>query len=199
MIRINLLPIRQLKERRKAVGELILLALAFLCLLVFLAVAAFWQSNRIKNREAELARLNSEIAAQQKVLAEIKKLEEETAIVNKKIGIVNKLKSESSLAVRVLDEVAKKVDSKRMWLESLDLQGSSLKIKGMALDNRTIASFMDALKASEYIKSVTLENSSMKSYAERNLKSFSLVCTVGVPGGEQEVLNEEQKQKTDSK
>ena len=57
----------------------------------------------------------------------------------------------------------------------------------MALDNQTVAKYMDDLEGSRYIENVSLANSSMKQFAERNLKSFSLSATATAP-------NEEKKQ-----
>ena len=49
----------------------------------------------------------------------------------------------------------------------------------MALDDQTIAKYMDDLESSQYIKNVHLANTTMDRYAERNLKSFSISCVVG--------------------
>jgi type IV pilus assembly protein PilN len=49
----------------------------------------------------------------------------------------------------------------------------------MALDDQTIAQYMDDLEASRYIKNVHLANTKMDRYADRNLKSFSISCVVG--------------------
>ena len=57
-----------------------------------------------------------------------------------------------------------------------------LKIDGMALDNQTIASYMDELQTSPYIEDVTLLNTSQATYADRSLKSFQLTCIIVIPG-----------------
>ena len=68
-----------------------------------------------------------------------------------------------------------------MWLKSLKQQGTSLSLSGIALDNRTIAQFMDALKESPYVKRVNLSNASLVKVSGRDLKSFSLACSVTSP------------------
>jgi type IV pilus assembly protein PilN len=141
-------------------------------------------SGKADGLQAELVVVEQKIALHQKTLARMKKLEEDRELLETQIGIIDKLKAESSLTVRVLDEVARIIPSQRMWLGSLSQQGSRLSLSGMALDNRTIAGFMEELKQSPYIKSVTLANASLKAYAGRDLKLFSLSSAVGMPAKE---------------
>jgi type IV pilus assembly protein PilN len=69
----------------------------------------------------------------------------------------------------------------RLWLLDLNQQGGSLTLKGVGLDNRTIADFMNSLKSSDYLSSVNLRDSSLKKFGGRSLKTFSLTCSVSPP------------------
>lgn len=73
-----------------------------------------------------------------------------------------------------------------MWLTTLTQSGGNMKVSGMALDNRTIAKYMDDLKSSPYIQSVHLASSSLKGFAGRNLKAFSISCSIAVPEDKKE-------------
>ena len=115
----------------------------------------------------------------------IKQLEKDKELIEKRIAIIKQLQKSSSLTVHVLDEVANLTPADRMWLTSVTQSGASLTIAGMALDNRTIAKYMEDLKTSPYISNVNLANTSLKSYAGRNLKVFSLSCSTVVPGVQQ--------------
>ena len=68
---------------------------------------------------------------------------------------------------------------------------------GMALDNQTIAKYMETLKTSDYFSEVNLQNSSLAAYAGRNLKSFSLSCTIVIPesADTEKATSETQQQK----
>jgi type IV pilus assembly protein PilN len=190
MLRINLLPIRQLKKRAKARNQII----TFITLLVFscliLGAVGFLQATKIKNIETTITKLRAEKQKYAPILAEMKRLEQAKKDLENKISIIKKLKNDSATTVHILDEVAKKVDSKRMWLKSLKQQGASLSLSGIALDNRTVAQFMDALKESPYISGVNLSNASLAKVSGRDLKSFSLACSVTSP---QENTQEETK------
>ncbi len=181
MLRINLLPIRQLKKRAKARNQII----SFITLLTFLGLilgaVGLLQVTRIKSIKASIVKLQQEKQRYAPILAEIKRLEKAKKNLENKIGIIKKLKRDSSKTVHILDEVAKKVDSKRMWLKSLKQQGTSLSLNGVALDNRTIAQFMDSLKESPYISGVNLSTASLAKVSGRDLKSFNLACSTIVP------------------
>ncbi len=181
MIRINLLPVREIKRRAHAKQQITFFVLGLIALLVFLGVAGFLQANKAGRLQQNLTKIRQEKQRYAKVLRQIQQLEKDKNLLEKQIAIIHRLKSESSLTVHILDEVANRTPTKRMWLTSLSQKGNTLKLKGIALDNRTIAGYMENLKQSPYIKTVNLANSSLKIFAGKNLKSFSLTCTVGVP------------------
>ena len=185
MIHINLLPVRQIKQKAAARQQLVTVFLSFLLLLAVLGVIGFFQVSKASHLQQDITKLNTEKQKHAKTLKLIKQLEKEKALIEKRITIIKQLKKSSSLTVHVLDEVANFTPADRMWLTSVTQSGASLTIKGMALDNRTIAKYMEDLKTSPYISSVNLANTSLKSYAGRNLKDFSLSCSTAVPGAEQ--------------
>lgn len=181
MIRINLLPVRDIKRRNAIKNQLIFFAGGFISYLSILALIGLFQYNKISVSEKQVQILQQEKQKYTVTLNEIKKLEEEKKLVETRIGVIKQLKESSSLTVHILDEVANLTPNRRMWLSGMSQGGNSLKISGMALDNQTIAKFMDDLEGSQYINNVALSNSSMKQYAERNLKSFSLTASATVP------------------
>ena len=111
----------------------------------------------------------------------MKEIEATKKELERKSAVIDQLKSDSSLTVRVLNEVANIVDNERMWLLDLSQQGGTLLLNGIALDNQTVAEFMDDLKLSPFVTSVDLTDSSLKKIAGRDLKSFSLSCAVSQP------------------
>lgn len=181
MLRINLLPIRQLKKRAKARNQIFSFITLFVFLLLILGAVGFLQATKIQNIESSISKLNKEKQTYAPTLAKIKQLEKVKLDLENKIRIIKQLKRDSSVTVHILDEVAKKVDSKRMWLKSLKQQGASMSLSGVALDNRTVAQFMDALKESPYIGAVNLSNASLTKVSGRDLKSFSLACSIISP------------------
>jgi len=177
MLRINLLPVRQLKRRAKARNQIVSMIIAWCCLLIFLGIIGLWQAGRVSSLEGQIVQLNQQKDAFKPILADIENVKKQKEELERKTAIIKTLRKESSITVRVLDEVAKNIDNKRLWLESLDQDGPTLNLTGVALDNETVAQFMDKLKASDFIIDVNLTSSSLKVVAERNLKSFVMTCT----------------------
>lgn len=187
MLKINLLPIRQLKKRAKARSQIAAGIVIFISVLVLLGLVGILQAGRISTLNDEIAVKTKEKKSFDKVIQELADLEKKRLDLNNKIQIINKLKSDSSLTVHVLDEVSNIIDNNRMWLTSLNQRGGSLRLTGYALDNQTVAQFMDELKVSPFIQSVSLNNSSLKEVAGTDLKEFGLSCGVAIPqqNGEQ--------------
>jgi type IV pilus assembly protein PilN len=180
MLRINLLPVRQLKKRAKARNQIISAIVALCSLLVLLALVGILQKGTISATQAKIAELTKKKDAYGPMLAEIEKIKNQKKELERKTAVINKLRTESSITVRVLDEVAKNVDNSRLWLESLSQQGPSLSLTGVALDNETVAQFMDKLKASQVIVDVNLTSSSLKVISGRSLKSFVMTCSIAL-------------------
>lgn len=181
MLNINLLPVRQLKKRDQATRQLFGMGLLLLITLVFIAGVGFFQVKKIDNLQADIARLTTEKDSYTPTLKKIEQLKKDKEELARKTEIIKKLKTDSSLTVRVLDEIANKVDNQRMWLESLQQDNASLKLTGIALDDQTVAQFMDNLKESPFVQDVALSGSSQKAVSGKNLKSFELNCSVAQP------------------
>lgn len=184
MLQINLLPIRQLKKRARAQNQFSGMIFLLFLVLAALVGTGYLQAQKISNLNSEISALEKERDSYSATLAEIAKLKKQREEFERKTEIIKKLKVDSSLTVRVLDEVANRVDNERMWLSSLHQQDNSLSLSGIALDNQTIAQFMDNLKASPFVQDVSLSNSSLKMFSGRNLKSFSLRCRVAQPNND---------------
>ena len=181
MVYINLLPIREIKKRINAIQQLSLFGVCFACLLLAIGTFWFYHANIISALGDEITSLTQEKQRYNKILAQIAKLEQDKKLIESKIAVINELQKTKALTVHVLDEIAKLTPSKRMWLKSLKQNGMSVSLTGMALDNQTIAKYMETLRTSEFIAEVNLLNTSLTVFAGRNLKSFTLSCSLVLP------------------
>jgi len=181
MIKINLLPVRDIARRKKSLNQIIAALIGVGFIISVLVLVEVYQLASIGSMNEEIAKIEAEKATFSKVLTEIKKIEEEKKLLNTRIEVINQLKQSSSLTVHVLDEIANLTPPHRMWLRSLSQNGSQLELKGMALDDQTIARYMEDMEASDYIQNVRLASSSLEMYAERSLKAFSITANVSMP------------------
>lgn len=178
MIRINLLPVKQIKQRIRARQEIMALIVTFLVLLGVMALVGYRQTVRIADLQAETTRLTQEKQKFQTVIAEIERLKKEQAIIETKLSVIKGLKGASQLPARVLDEMANLTASDRMWLTSLDYTGPAITLAGTALDNATIAEYMEKIGKSGLFTGAELKNSSLTMVGNQKLKSFSMTISV---------------------
>lgn len=180
MIYINLLPVRELKKKIAAKRQIYFSIFFILTFFSFLSIYSWYLFDSIDKLTTEEKRLVDEKNKYTKILNQIKKIDEEIKTLENRIAVIKNLKKESSITVHVLDELANLTPSKRIWLKSINQVSSKLSLSGMALDDQTIASYMDDLEKSKYIGNIVLSNTTMDKYADRNLKAFSITCHVGI-------------------
>lgn len=187
MIRINLLPVREIKRRNKAKKELTTAALAVALFIALLTAFSVYQIMVVKGLKSDLTDLQTQKSQHDARLKEIKKLEEEKALLLTRIGVIEQLKKSASVTVHVLDDVALRTPSDRIWLTDLSQNGNQIQVNGMSLDNQTVAKYMVDLEGSPYMENLVLVKSDMKKYADRDLKDFTITSSIVVPEQQDQV------------
>ncbi len=187
MIRINLLPVREIKRRNKAKKELTTAALAVALFIALLTAFSVYQIMVVKGLKSDLTDLQTQKSQHDARLKEIKKLEEEKALLLTRIGVIEQLKKSASVTVHVLDDVALRTPSDRIWLTDLSQNGNQIQVNGMSLDNQTVAKYMVDLEGSPYMENLVLVKSDMKKYADRDLKAFTITSSIVVPEQQDQV------------
>lgn len=144
MIRINLLPVRQVQKRE--VGRQILI-LAAVVVIGGLVGNYLWYSDR----ENERTRLAAQIVETQKRITELEKVIGEVNNINKrkkevedKLKILNDLRKLRSGPVRMLDALATAIP-KKVWLTDFNEQSNQVRITGNALSHEDVAELMRGL------------------------------------------------------
>jgi len=194
MIRINLLPIRQMKKRLRSRNEILFFLVCWVALLTFLATVTWSMDRKVVLLQTKISELNNSKTKYNKIIAEIKQLEQDKQKISAKIDIIKKLKSTSQIAVHLLDEIAKATPPDSIWLNSLKQSANTVSITGVALDNTRLAEYMDRLSASQYFSGANLGSSSLTTISGQDLKSFSL--SLGIQEPEKEKVQADQdKQK----
>ncbi|NOX25284.1 MAG: PilN domain-containing protein [Deltaproteobacteria bacterium] len=174
MITINLLPVRQIKQKIRIRNEFFSLIVGLFILLIIIFFVGYNQSININRLQTKKTALQAEKAKYDAIIAKVNKLKKQQEILKNKLAVIEKLKVSSQLPVRVLAEIAKLTSSNRMWLKSLRMANNSINLAGIALDNATIAQYMEKIKASPFFSGAELQNSSMTKVANQKLKAFTL-------------------------
>ena len=181
MIKINLLPVRQIRRRRETRRHVAIYGITVAFVGAVLIAWMFIVDGKINSMKKEVAKLQQKKASFQPLLNEIDKLKKDKQNLETKLGVIDSLKEGTQITVRVLDEVAARIPINRIWLKDFKYQTGRLSVKGIALDNATIANYMNSMNASDFFSNADLESSSQTIIAEKKLQSFSINFVVITP------------------
>ncbi|HLL53702.1 MAG TPA: PilN domain-containing protein [Myxococcaceae bacterium] len=146
MIRINLLPTRQVKKREA--GKQII-ALFAAVLIAALAGNYFWYDAREQERARNQDRINqtrARIADLEKVIGEVNNINKRKKEVEDKLKILDDLRKGRSGPVRMMDALAT-ATPKKVWLKNFDESQGLVSLKGAALSHDDVAEMMRGLSS----------------------------------------------------
>ena len=176
MIRINLLPFRAARKKENIRRETSIFLLTF----IFTTIVMFYHNGtlngKIKNFETRIAKTQTEIAKYRKSIREINRIKKELRTLENKTKIIVRLNRQRKWGVTFLDSINYLVIEKRMWLTNLSAKGNRINIKGIALDNKTVADFMTRLEKSDIYTGINLQTITQKKIRKYNLKNFSITA-----------------------
>lgn len=173
MIRINLLPVREITAefgRRQEIA----LATVVLGLTVVVLAGAYWlQVLRIASLTAELTSVRKEVEALNAKAKGVQDVERRIAELKNKLKIIDDLNKNKTGPVRIMESLSSATPA-RLWLTQFREAGGNVTIDGLAVDNQTIAEFLRALSGSAYFDDVELIETAQTNQAGVALKRFSL-------------------------
>ena len=155
MIRINLLPHRAEKRKRREQQFAVLAGMAVLAALA--AAAGFWLflDGQVEQQKKNVAYMNAEIAKLDKQIDEIHKIREETASLLAKKQVVEALQSNRSEPVQLLDQLLRQLPE-GVYLKSVRQSGPKVNLVGYAQSNARVSTLMRNLGASPYLENPEL-------------------------------------------
>jgi type IV pilus assembly protein PilN len=178
MIRINLFPFRaaRIKENIRRQVTIYLLSTVFLLLALSYYTLDF-------NKKAKILRADQEakqhkLATFRATTSKLKRLKDTIDDVTLKLNTIRELEKAKTGPVKLLDDIAMSIPREKLWLISLRESGGILTLEGTAMDNETVADFMNRLESTESMKSVELVKTQQKEVTQLklNLKDFALNC-----------------------
>lgn len=151
MIRINLLPHRELRRRRQQQHFLIMLGVvvAFGAGIWF-AVHGFF-ANALENQLARNRYLQQEIEKLDKQIAEINKLKDQIAALLARKQVVETLQANRSEVVHLLDQLVRQLPE-GIYLKAVKQTGTKVTINGYAQSQARVSTLMRNLESSPYLQ-----------------------------------------------
>ena len=144
MIRINLLPVKELEAESVRRRELTIGGAVLGLALLVMGGIYFLQWREHSRLENELADLRNEIQALNVKVKEVGELQNKIKDLRGKNKIFEDLSKKRVGPVRVLESLSVATPTS-LWLTELRENGGNVVINGLAMDNQTIAEFMRAL------------------------------------------------------
>ena len=184
MIRINLLPFRAARKKENIRRQV---SVFFLCLLLVMIVLV-WVHFYLGNKQT---RLTTSVSDTKKELALYKKKNDEINEIRKKLkdlemrqNVIEDLEKQRFEPVHIMEELTDKIVPERMWLTRLNIGGSQMDIDGIALDNKTVADFIDNLeqisklneRSSHMYEKVRLNKLQQEEIRSLNMKKFEITA-----------------------
>jgi len=155
MIRVNLLPHREEKRKRRQQQFGVLAAISIG--LAALVAGAVWLylDQQVAAQQANVAYMKAEIDKLEKQIEEIRKIREETAALLAKKQVVESLQSNRSEPVQLLDQLLRQLPE-GVYLKAVKQVGPKVNVMGYAQSNARVSTLMRNLGASPYLENPEL-------------------------------------------
>lgn len=175
MIRINLLPHRELKRaaRRRQFNFMLVAALAGAIGVAILGQTLI--SARQANQETRNRYLEQEIAKLDIQIGEIKKIREQTQALLERKQVVETLQSNRTEVVHLFDEMIRQLPE-GLYLKSIKQSGGRVQLQGYTQSSARVSSLMRNLDASPWFEDPKLVE--IKAATVNNLRANEFNLTV---------------------
>lgn len=144
MIRINLLPVRQVQKREVSRQFLVLVGLVLILAGVLNYLAYEKLASEADRNAKRLTQTQSRITELEKVIGEVNNINKRKKEVEDKLKILSDLRKGRSGPVRMMDALATAIP-KKVWLTDFDEKSNAVKISGVAVSHEDVAEFMRSL------------------------------------------------------
>lgn len=155
MIRVNLLPHREEKRKRRQQQFGVLAGMAAVLGLLVAAGVWLFLDTQVSQQQANVNYMKGEISKLDKQIEEIRKIREETASLLAKKQVVEGLQSNRSEPVQLLDQLLRQLPE-GVYLKQVKQSGPKVNVVGYAQSNARVSTLMRNLGASPYLENPEL-------------------------------------------
>lgn len=180
MIRVNLLPHRQLRReaRQRQFGIMAAVSAAAACAIVFMAYTVI--NARIDSQSERNARLDAAIAKLDKEIKDIQDLKDQIGAMLERKQVVENLQTNRSQAVVVFDELSRQLPE-GMYFKSIKQVNDVITLEGVADTNARVATLVRNYNASQWLESPGLVEIKAISVNSQKQNVFTLTVKLKPP------------------
>jgi len=185
VIRVNLLPHREIRRRRQQQQYFIMLGVVVaigiaIALLVHTSLNGTFEDQQKRN-----AYLDSEIKKLDKEIEDIKKLKEMTSSLLARKRVVETLQTNRAEVVHLLDELARQLPD-GVYLKGVKQAGSRVVINGYTQSQARVSTLMRNLDASPHLESSNLVEIKAVTLGTSRINEFTLAVNIERPKPEED-------------
>lgn len=173
MIRINLLPHREEKRKRRQQQFGMLAGIAAVFGLLVAGAIWFFLDTQVTQQQQNVAYMKAEIAKLDKEIEEIRKIREETAALLAKKQVVEGLQSNRSEPVQLLDQLLRQLPE-GLYLKAVKQTGAKVNISGYAQSNARVSTLMRNIESSPWLENPVLIEVKAANVGKRRISEFNL-------------------------
>ena len=177
MIRINLLPVKQLQAEVTRRREIIVGSVVLGSALLLLLGTHLYQSYQLTQQENELAGLRIELKELNAKVKEVSDLQVKIKDLRGKQKIIEDLNNKKSGPGLVMASLSQATPGS-LWLTELREGGGSVTMNGLAADHETLANFIRSLATSKYFTDVELIETTQAAAPDAARKRFAIKARV---------------------
>jgi type IV pilus assembly protein PilN len=177
MIRINLLPHREIKRAHRQRQFLLLAGASVAAAVIAVVLVHSVISGLVERQSARNRYLESEIAKLDKDIEEIKRLKEQTQALLARKQVVEALQINRTQGVQLLDQLARQLPE-GIYLKAIKQTGANVTITGYAQSNARVSTLMRNLEASPWLESPNLVE--IKAIVQGTTRSSEFTLIVGL-------------------
>ena len=177
MIRINLLPVKELKAEVSRRREVMIGALCLAATIVLSICVYLYQFHRTSVLEQELANLQTELRVFNAKAKDVAELQNKIKAYENKHNVLLSINKKKSGPVRVMESLSGATPN-ALWLTEFKEIAGDVTITGLASDNQTIAEFLKALETYAVFKETELVETAQSEQTGGPPRRFSIKSKV---------------------
>ena len=185
MMRINLLPHREIKRKRQQKEFFTMLGSVVMLGVVMWFAVHLYLGGRLSDQEGRNKYLEDEIAKLDKQIDEIKKLKDQVAALLQRKKVVEGLQANRNQTVLLLDQLVRQLPD-GIYLKSVQQKGDVVNITGYTQSNARVSTFMRNLESSPYLEKPNLIEIQVVTEQARRVNQFSMSVQLTHPKAEEE-------------
>ncbi len=181
MIEINLLPRDERKARHNIPIGAMSIVLAFVGIVVILALFYLNNIRVLGNLRKELIETTNKKKRYVKYDKEYKELDKKLKEIANRFNLLAKLDKGRTFTPELMEDVAIRLPS-GCWLTSVDLRGANISLDGGGTTNYIISDFAESLERSDFLSTVSIEE--VKQIVQKfdgedtEVSQFKIKCTI---------------------